>query len=231
VNEYGPKPTLDGKKVAYATADQEGRPSHVDVVPAGGGVPEGLCDDCDPFWDWSSDGRRILFGEGAVRFAGPVDTSAPRKADFLKHPRYSLVTPHLSPDDKWIVVTAADVGPGRTQILVVRSTANVTPAEDEWIPVTDGSTFEDKPRWSPDGAMIYYTSDADGSRCLWAQRLDPTTRHPTGPPLSVYHLHTARRSLLNAGVLRLTIAVARDKIAFTIGEITGNVWLAQWNAW
>jgi hypothetical protein len=32
-------------------------------------------------------------------------------------------------------------------------------------------------------------------------------------------------------VLRLEIAVARDKIVFNMGEITGNIWLAQWNAW
>lgn len=107
----------------------------------------------------------------------------------------------------------------------------VTPAEDEWIPVTDGSTFDDKPRWSPDGRMIYFTSDRDGFRCLWAQRLDPTTQHSAGPPLPVYHFHTARRSLLNTGVLRLEIAVARDKIVFNMGEITGNIWLAQLNAW
>jgi hypothetical protein len=141
------------------------------------------------------------------------------------------VQPHLSPDDGWIVVIAADVGPGRTQVLLVPRMAKVTPAEDEWIPVTDGSTFEDKPRWSPDGGMIYFTSDRDGFRCLWAQRLDPTTQHPAGPPLPVYHFHAARRSLLNAGVLRLEIAVARDKIVFNMGEITGNIWLAQLNAW
>ncbi len=231
VNEDFPKVTLDGRKVAYATANQEGWPFYVDVVPAGGGVPERACDDCGLLWDWSSDGRRILFGEGAVRFVGPIDTAAAKKADFLKHPRYSLVQPHLSPDDKWIVVIAADVGPGRTQALLVPHTAKVTPAEDEWIPVTDGSTFDDKPRWSPDGRMIYFTSDRDGFRCLWAQRLDPTTRHPSGPPLPVYHFHTARRSLLNTGVLRLEIAVARDKIVFNMGEIKGNIWLAQLNAW
>jgi eukaryotic-like serine/threonine-protein kinase len=231
VNEDFPKVTLDGRKVAYATANQEGLPFYVDVVPAGGGVPERVCDDCGTLWDWSSDGRRILFGEGAVRFVGPIDTAAARKADFLKHPRYSLVKPHLSPDDKWIVVIAADVGPGRTQVLLVPSTAKVTPAEDEWVPVTDGSTFDDKPRWSPDGRMIYFTSDRDGFRCLWAQRLDPTTQHPAGPPLPVYHFHTARRSLLNTGVLRLEIAVARDKVVFNMGEITGSIWLAQWNAW
>jgi hypothetical protein len=52
-----------------------------------------------------------------------------------------------------------------------------------------------------------------------------------GPPLPVHHFHTARWSLLNTGVLRLEIGVARDKIVFNMGEITGNIWLAQLKAW
>jgi eukaryotic-like serine/threonine-protein kinase len=225
--------TRDGKTVAYNTADPQGAPVHVDVVPAGGGVPERVCDVCGTLWGWSSDGRWILFGaEQDLRiYVGAIDTTSARKTDFLKHPRYGLVQPHLSPDDTWLVVIAQEVGPGRTQVLLVPRTARVTPAEDEWIPVTDGSTFEDKPRWSPDGKTIYFTSDRDGFRCLWAQRLDPATHHPAGPPLDVSHFHTARRSLLNTGVLRLEIAVARDKIVFNPGEITGNIWLAQFNVW
>jgi Tol biopolymer transport system component len=233
-NEHSPKVTLDGGRVAYNTADRQGSLADIDVVPAGGGVPERVCSDCGILWDWSSDGRRILFFvEGprvAVPFVGAIDTVAARKTDFLKHPRHPLVQPHFSPDDKWIVVIA-QVGPDCTQILVVPSTGNVSPADGDWIPVTDGSTFEDKPRWSPDGRMIYFTSDRDGFRCLWAQRLDSKTKHPVGPPVEVYPFHTARRSLLNTGILRLEISVARDKIVFNPGEITGNIWLARLKIW
>ncbi len=121
----------------------------------------------------------------------------------------------------------------RTGDIVIKDCkqAKVAPAENEWIPVTDGSTFEDKPRWAPDERMIYFTSDRDGFGCLWALRLDPTTKHSAGPTLPVYHFHTTRRSLLNTRVLRLEIAVARDKIVFKVGEITGNIWLAQLKSW
>jgi Tol biopolymer transport system component len=233
VNEDSPKITRDGVKVAYNTADQHGSFVQVDVVPASGGVPRRMCDACGLVWDWSSDGRWILFADErqvpiSVR---AIDTATATTADFLKHRRYGLVQPHFSPDDNWVVVGAQDVRPGTTQIFVVRRPAETMPADDEWIPITDGSTFDDKPRWSPDGRIIYFTSDRDGFRCLWAQRLDATTKRPAGSPLQVYHFHTARRSLFNTGVFRLEMSVARDRIVFNLTEITGNIWLARFAAW
>ena len=109
----------------------------------------------------------------------------------------------------------------------MRHTGNVTPALNQWIPVTDGSTFDDKPRWAPDGKLIYFTSDRDGFRCIWAQRFDPATKQPLGAPLPLYHSHSARRSLQNTGVLPLEISVARDKIVFNMAELTGNIWMTD----
>ena len=97
---------------------------------------------------------------------------------------------------------------------------------DEWIAVTDEDTFHDKPLWSPDGRLLYFTSDQDGYRCIWAQRLDPNTKRPVGSPFAVYHSHSARRSLLNADILKLELAVAPGKLVFQLGEITGNIWMA-----
>jgi Tol biopolymer transport system component/predicted Ser/Thr protein kinase len=224
-NEDSPKVTFDGAKVAYNTVENQKWPVH--VVSARGGVPEKVCDNCWSLWDWSTDGKRILFAVGdAALLVGVLDPASAKKVDFLKHPRYPLVQAHFSPDDRWIAVIA-QVGPSPTQIFVVRNTGNVTPALNEWIPVTDGSTFDDKPRWAPDGKLIYFTSDRDGFRCIWAQRLDPATKQPLGAPLPLYHSHSARRSLQNTGVLPLEISVARDKIVFNMGEVTGNIWMTE----
>jgi Tol biopolymer transport system component/tRNA A-37 threonylcarbamoyl transferase component Bud32 len=232
LNEDLPKVTPDGAKVAYNTWD--GQKELVHVVPATGGVPEKVCDDCGFLWSWSADSRRILFAapgaDSQTLVVSAIDPATATKASFLGHPRYTLVQPHLSPDDRWILV-GAQRNPGRAQILVVRRTGDVTPPEKEWIPVTDGTMFDDKPRWAPDGNLIYFTSDRDGFRCFWAQRLDPLTKHPAGAALPVYHFHSARRSLLNAGVLRLETAVARDKIVFNLGEITGNIWMGETTDW
>ena len=84
------------------------------------------------------------------------------------------------------------------------------------------------PRWSPDGTLLYYVSEADGFRCIRARRLDPATKRPIGQPFDVYHSHSARRSLMNAWFAWLEISVSPDKLFFNLGEPTGNIWMAEW---
>ena len=69
--------------------------------------------------------------------------------------------------------------------------------EKEWIPVTDGRGMERYADWSPDGNTLYFLSEHDGFRCIRAQRLDPVSKRPVGPPLDIYHSHHARLSLMN----------------------------------
>jgi len=89
-------------------------------------------------------------------------------------------------------------------------------------------SFASKLRWSPDGRLIYYVSDRDNYRCLWAQRLAETTRQPVGAPFAVFHFHRARHSLLNMDLSLLQFSVAPDRVVFSMGERTGNVWFAEW---
>jgi hypothetical protein len=98
------------------------------------------------------------------------------------------------------------------------------PREDAWIAVTDGQYWDDKPRWSPDGNLIYFTSLRDGFHCLWAQRLGPGHRQPIGPAFPVQHFHSARLSVNNAGFVMLETAVTRDKLLINLGEVSGNIW-------
>ena len=42
----------------------------------------------------------------------------------------------------------------------------------EWIPLTDGKTYDVLPELSPNGQYVYFQSARDGFRCIWAQRLD-----------------------------------------------------------
>jgi hypothetical protein len=99
--------------------------------------------------------------------------------------------------------------------------------ESDRIQVSEVGYSADKPRWSPNGNLIYHTSDRDGFVCLYAQPLDPETKRPRSELLDVYHSHQARVSIGNVGMPGLGVSLARDKIVFSQLELTGNIWLME----
>jgi hypothetical protein len=133
----------------------------------------------------------------------------------------------FSPDDRWISFGEL-TGPGQSRVGIMPFAERTVFSPDQWIAVTDDKSLHDKPVWSPDGNLLYFTSDRDGFRCIWAQRLDPKTKRPVGPPLDIYHSHSARRSLLNADIIPLELHVATGRLVFHLGEITGNIWMVEW---
>ena len=193
-------------------------------VPAAGGVPERICDDCGQLLQWSRDGSQLLHTFQNPTTIRVLDTRTGAKDVILRHKENSLWQGQLSPDGKWIAFVAAK--PDQTKCVFVAPYRRDVP-ESEWIPITDFVRENDKPRWSPDGNMLYFTSDRDGSRCIWAQRLDPATKRPTGEPIGVFHSHSARRSIGIVQIGPLEISVAGGRLVFVMGEVSGNVWMAK----
>jgi hypothetical protein len=114
-------------------------------------------------------------------------------------------------------------------VYVAPFTGDQGPGESAWIPITDGSTFEDKLNWSPDANWIYALSDRDSFNCIWAYPLDPRTKRPVGKPRAVFHSHGVRQSVRNANEVSVFVSVARDKIVFNQGEVTGNIWMTAFS--
>src|SRR5262249_23578031 len=102
----------------------------------------------------------------------------------------------------------------------------VTTATDV-IPITDGTFVDLLPEISPNGNIVYFYSNRDGSQCLWAQRLKPETKRLDGAPFVVKHFHSAGISPAYVGSGRRRIDTAYDKIVFTMAERTGNIWRAE----
>src|SRR5262249_437473 len=98
----------------------------------------------------------------------------------------------------------------------------------DWVAVTDGSNIDWHISWSPDGNLLYFLSHRDGFFCIWAQRLNPTSKQPTGAPFAIQHFHHAYQSLarLDRGDI-IGMSVARGTMAFALRELTGNIWLHQ----
>jgi Tol biopolymer transport system component len=115
----------------------------------------------------------------------------------------------------------------RRQVFIVPYTGQWSPPES-WISVTDGSALDREPKWSTDGNRIYFLSDRDGFRCIWARNLDAKTKQPLESIYPVVHLHDSHLSLLhipNTG--NVSICPVGDKLIFAMGELSGNIWMTD----
>ena len=95
------------------------------------------------------------------------------------------------------------------------------------MPVTDGSSHDTTPLWSPDGKLLYFGSDRDGFNCIWARAVDGAKKRPGRPAFAVAHFHAAARHLGNVGVAFRGMSLAHDKIVFPLEEFGGNIWLMR----
>jgi eukaryotic-like serine/threonine-protein kinase len=92
----------------------------------------------------------------------------------------------------------------------------------------DGSDFDRQPVWLPAGDMIYFQSDRDGTRCIWAQRVDTSTRKAVGPPFAAHHIHQLRYYLTDIGdPAAVGLTVVNGQMYFAGFETRSNVWTAD----
>ena len=207
----------DGTQVAYKVAYDS-----FYVVPFSGGTPEKLragSTGCS----WTPDGRRVAYSLGQGGTANPphvelLDLNTRKALTLVRHAGLDIYPGHFAPDGSWFSFNT--LAPDQTSgQFIARVREGETPPESEWIP-TRGQI------WSPDGNRMWSGMGLDGFNCIWTQRLDPKTKQMVGEPEPVYHSHSAKRSLGNAGN-RTGLSLAADKLVFTMGELTGNIWMAE----
>jgi dipeptidyl aminopeptidase/acylaminoacyl peptidase len=133
----------------------------------------------------------------------------------------NLWVPRFSPDQQWITFLAVDAVDAPT------STAYVMPATGgEWTAVTDGGSFDDKPRWSPDGDSILFVSSRDGFLNLWGRRFDRARGLPIGDSFRVTAFEGQER-ILPTDISQLEFGVTRDHLFLPLSDTVGNLWVLE----
>jgi Tol biopolymer transport system component len=215
----------DSSQVAFSS-DQRPK-SAIYSVPAAGGVPKRLCGGCGRPVEWIADRTKLLIDN-----AGPnerdihiLDVATGQSKPLLQHSEFQLTMPRLSPDGK--VMSFTQVRPGQARrIYLVPFTGELVP-EQEWSVLLDASTLDRQPAWPPAGSTLYFLSDRDGARCIWAQRVDTTTRRPVGSPFAAHHMHQFRYNLRDVDPAAIGLSLADGQMFYPSFDLESNIWLAE----
>jgi hypothetical protein len=193
-----------------------------------GGTPRQACGDCDgSLYHWSNDEKKVIYFRDQPGKLGNLmvrELESGREWVFAVHQKYEVKLPRLSWDERWVAFqTVVSQAQRNLYVAAVRDWRATPDASWIYLPHARAPTA-----WSPSGNLLYFLSDRDGFRCIWAQRLDKVSRRPVGAAFAVLHLHTARRSLsISREIGAIGLSLSRDQLFFSMPERTGNVWIAQ----
>jgi serine/threonine protein kinase len=226
-DEYFPKISRDGSTVIYGIPTFQGEP-RLFVSDTDNLTPRLLCENCPGAPSgWFPDGHTaLLYLFADSRQIDSIDTNSSKRSIVVQS-AHTIWQPQVSPDGRWIALHT-DLSTLQVSIMVIPLRNGVAASEKEWVTVTDGSEHDLCPIWSPDGNLLYFLSERDGFRCIWGQKLDPTSKRPLGAPFPVYHSHDPRRSLRNVSLGLISMSASRQQIVFPMGELTGNIWITDY---
>ena len=221
---FNPRISGDGATVAYCDGG-----GNIFSVPRGGGEVASLCAGCGTTMAVSAEGKRISYEPGQSEDLTWYDVDRKARVTVAQRPEGSVLTDgRFSPDGKWMAFHARTKTTS-AQVFVAPIGGPLPVPRARWIAVTEGASEEMEPAWSPNGELLYFLSDRDGFRCVWARRLNGASKQPAGDAFAVLHFHRARRSLRRmtgtTGLIGLSVAPGR--MVFSFGELTGNIWLEE----
>ena len=215
----------DGSTIAYNLSSQNEKEIVINLIPAAGGDAQKFCDTCGLLYDWTPDGKKIVYRSGnPVRFS-TIEVATKRQMEIVADPKHSVYGVVPSPDQRWFAVHygGVDAPPGVFVAPVGPDGAAKPPGE--WILVAEHPGTNPRPWWSPDGNVVYYLSGLDvRQNTIWARALDPVTKKPRGEAFLVYG-PPAQRSLTAGSPFGP--ALGSRQLIFPIAERTGNIWFAE----
>jgi Tol biopolymer transport system component len=220
-----PQITRDGQTVAWKTPEIRDRA--IFATPFAGGAAVQLCADCGAPDAWTPDGKFLLFDQrrSGRLFEGLLQAATGARSDYLVDAQLGLMVSSISGDGKWVAFAAFRTDRDFTMYVAPFSPER-PPPPSEWIRIPHSPKAHPNPRWSPDGNLLYFSSEQDGYSCIWAERMDPVTQHPRGEPFAVQHFHATSLKMV-APDFYYPIALASDKIVLSLMNRSAGLWMLR----
>ena len=208
--DRNPRWSPDGSQIAFLSGTAG---TDVFVMPAVGGAPRKVyAPDTASFIyrggiDWSADGTEL-----AVVFQAPegglLDIFSLQSEETRTTTLPACYDMSWSPDGSYFAcIDAANLRVAVTRLWLYSSTGR------EPIDVTDRSSREQSPSWSPDGRQLFFVSNRGGSMDLWQQRIGEEGPVGAPEPLTV-----------GVGMRRAAFSPDGTKLAYSKGGLVENVW-------
>jgi eukaryotic-like serine/threonine-protein kinase len=220
-SQFGSAISPDGEYLAY----EDGGGVH--VVATRGGTPQTLCDACR-IGDWSADSRAmvVLKEENNARRLTQVVLMDGASRDLIVSTEYGVDRPFPSPDGRLLAFRR--FSGGAQSIVIAPLDAREPTPTSAWNEIAMPELDARPAGWSPDGNLLYFLSARDGTRCLYAQRVDRTSGVAIGEPFVVQHFHGGRIGFMSGFNVLSTgpaNAVAGGAFLYDISAWSANVWL------
>jgi len=218
----------DGKYVVYG-----GGPTHNGYrMSINQGPPELICAGCGWPTHINYDGTAAIFesvssdlpaSERLVLWSGGATRPLIASPDPKNRMQYAG---RFSPNRKWVAFCAGARDGNAREIVVIPNAPDRKLRDEEWISISEGQTSDREPYWSPDGRRLFFISERDGFRCIWARDIDPDTGRPGGPAVPIAHFHHAGE-LLRGPVpswSSIGLTATADALIVTVARSTGSLW-------
>jgi Tol biopolymer transport system component len=214
------KLTGDGTRIVYSNTDYG-----LFSVARTGGAASSLCERCGTLMGTSFDGKKATYEpvENEDLYVFEVAAGKSRKLADRHAERVILSSSQLSPDEKWVAFHSQQSPGGTTQVWIAPVHDRGTASREEWIPMGERESRDRDPSWASGGNLLFFLSERDGFRCIWARRIDARSKQPAGGAFAVRHFHSARQSLQHLGYLT-GLTAGGGQIVFALGELSGNIW-------